>query len=76
MKTSKATKEALSGLEWAIAQTIETPRQPDEFTLLEYMEALGIESRNVALRRLEAIKPECRKVVMNGTRTNLYRRAK
>ena len=76
MKNTK-TEKALSGLEWAIAQTIPKPKEEDEFTVKEFGERAGI-TYDVAeklLRRMQrAGQLTCRKVGLGGSLTNLYRK--
>jgi predicted transcriptional regulator len=75
--TSK-TKKALTGLEWAIAQTVEPPKQPDEFTAEELAKAsdgnLNAARSNLA-RMFEKGLVTKRSVRHAGKRTNLYRKA-
>ena len=71
----KETKSAISSLDWVIAQTIEEPRHPDEFTSKEYADRMGI-SPSVAKDRLNRFPGIAkRSVTLNGTKMNLYRRA-
>ena len=74
MKSAK-TEQALSSLDWAIAQTIELPQQPDEFTAYEFAEKAGV-SLPTAKYRLKAC-PGIKKrtATTGGSRINLYRRA-
>jgi predicted transcriptional regulator len=55
MKATKATKDALTGLEWAILQTIERPREPDEFTIADMMRESRGGTRYTIQRRLTAL---------------------
>ena len=77
MKISKHAKEALSGLDWAIAQTIDAPRQPDEFTRAEYIAKTG-STRTAAGDKLAALVQagtlESRKATVGGKVSRLYRR--
>jgi len=74
MKSAK-TKQALSSLDWAIAQTIELPQQPDEFTAYEFAEKAGV-SLPTAKYRLKACPGiQKRTATTGGSRINLYRRA-
>lgn len=74
MKSAK-TKQALSSLDWAIAQTIELPQQPDEFTAYEFAEKAGV-SLPTAKYRLKACPGiVSRLATTGGSRINLYRRA-
>jgi len=78
MKNTK-TEKALSSLEWAIAQSIELPRQEDEFTCEEFLQLSGSVSRASAEAKLKRMvsnggllkRPAC----VNGNRCTLYRRA-
>jgi len=78
MKNTK-TEKALSSLEWAIAQSIEPPRQEDEFTCEEFFQLSGAASRGAAESRLKRMvsnggllkRPTC----INGNRCTLYRKA-
>jgi len=77
MKISKHTKVALSGLDWAIAQTIDAPRQPDEFTRGDYIEKTGVSKSTASdklLALIEAGTLTCRKATISGKASNLYRR--
>ena len=74
MKSAK-TKQALSSLDWAIAQTIALPKQADEFTIAEFAQKAGI-SHPTAKYRLSicpGLKP--RRVCHGGSRVTLYKRA-
>jgi hypothetical protein len=78
MKNAK-TEKALSGIEWAIAQSIGYPRQKDEFTSIEFFEMGGGSSRAAAESRLRRMvsngdllkRPLC----IDGSRYMLYRKA-
>jgi len=78
MKNTK-TEKALSSLEWAIAQSIEPPRQEDEFTCEEFLQLSGAASRSSVESKLKRMvnnggllkRPAC----VNGNRCTLYRRA-
>lgn len=73
MKSAK-TKQALSSLDWAIAQTIELPQQPDEFTAYEFAEKAGV-SLPTAKYRLKACPGiQKRTTLAGGCRVNLYKR--
>ena len=77
MKNSK-TEKALTGIEWAIAQTVQKPREEDEFTVKEFREQAGItvDAAEKHLKRMRnAGQLTCRKVTVNGSQTNFYRRA-
>jgi len=78
MKNAK-TKKALSGIEWAIAQSVGKPRQEDEFTCEEFQRLGGGSTRGAAESRLKRMvsngellkRPSC----INGSRCTLYRKA-
>jgi hypothetical protein len=78
MKNIK-TEKALSSLEWAIAQSVEPPRQEDEFTCEEFLQLGGAPSRSSAEAKLKRMvsnggllkRPSC----VNGNRCTLYRKA-
>jgi len=78
-KTAKT--DVLSALDDLIAQTIELPRQPDEFTIIEYCERCALAGQIVnphtaldRLKKMEAAgKLTSRKIPLKGTRTNLFR---
>jgi environmental stress-induced protein Ves len=71
----KTTKDTLSSLDWAIAQTYEEPRQPDEFTAREFSEKAGV-TIDIAQKRLAKMPGiERRLVTLNGTRMLLHRKA-
>ena len=77
MKTTNATKSALTGLEWAIAQTVDKPKQPGEFTCQEYVDATGKteQAASSTLKRMvQSGMLVARKVTIKGTRANLYRK--
>ena len=75
---TKQTKKALTGLEWAIAQTVDKPQQEDEFTAEEFARAsnLGItQSRNRLDRMTGQGQLSKRKILMDGRQTNVFRKA-
>ena len=78
MKKNK-TSDALTGIEWAIAQSVGKPRQPDEFTIDEFFAAGGGVTRDAAEGRLRRMarnrELEKRTLPIGGSRTILYRRA-
>lgn len=78
MKNIK-TEKALSGIEWAVSQTIGIPRQPDEFTCYEFMEAAGGLTRGAAESKLRRLVNDGgltkRKANVDGSICSLYRRA-
>ena len=77
MKNIK-TEKALSGIEWAVSQTIGIPRQPDEFTIFEYMQAAGCLTRGAAESKLRRLVNDGgltkRKANVDGSICSLYRR--
>ena len=71
------TKKALTGLEWAIAQTIKEPKQPDEFTAEDFTGAskLGVaQVRGHLTRMVERGQLTKRKILISGKQTNLFRK--
>ena len=78
MKNEKA-QRALSGIEWAIAQSVGEPRHPDEFTCAEFMKAGGGTSRDSAASRLTKLVNEGkltkRLFSVDGSNCALYRKA-
>jgi len=84
MKKIGKAANVLSALDELIAQTIELPRQPDEFTVQEYCErcaAAGqVVNQHTALDRLRRLEDEgkltSRKIPISGTRTNLFKVSK
>lgn len=71
------TKKALTGLEWAIAQTIKEPKQPDEFTAQDFAGAsnLGMaQVRGHLTRMIERGHLTKRKILISGKQTNLFRK--
>ena len=77
MKNEK-TKKALSGIEWAIAQTVGEPRHADEFTCIEFMNAGGGDSRASASSKLNRMvndgKLTKRPFSIGGSSCTLYRK--
>jgi DNA-binding GntR family transcriptional regulator len=75
MKTT--TKQALSGLDFAIAQCTTRDRMPDEFTLAEYIVRTRI-NRHTAQQQLARLVAQGlltkRKISIDGSLTNLYRK--
>jgi DNA-binding GntR family transcriptional regulator len=75
MKTT--TKQALSGLDFAIAQCTTRDRMPDEFTLAEYIVRTRI-NRHTAEQQLARLVAQGlltkRKISIDGSLTNLYRK--
>ena len=77
MKNEK-TKKALTGLEWAIAQTIKEPQHADEFTVDEFSQAgnLTIPQAQGQLKRMFEHKLLTkRKILMSGKLCNLFKKA-
>lgn len=75
MKTT--TKQALSGLDFAIAQCTTRDRMPDEFTLAEYIVRTKAKrsTAQVALDRLVKQGLLTKRLIsIDGNITNLYRR--
>ena len=69
------TKETLSSIDWAIAQSIDAPKTADEFTVAEYAERAGL-GMSQAFNRLKRMKGvTSRLVTLSGSKTRLYRRA-
>jgi len=83
MKLDKKTAAALSGLDFAIAATLEAPQQPDEFTVAEFVAALAAKGQRVctstAAIRLKKMADDGeltqRSTVVGRIRTRVYRRA-
>ena len=76
MKNEK-TKKALTGLEWAIAQTIVAPQNPDEFTAEEFAVSAEIsmsKSRNRLEHMVNAGQLKKRKILKDGKWINLFRK--
>lgn len=75
MKTT--TKQALSGLDFAIAQCMPHDRMPDEFTLAEYVVKTRI-NRSTAQQQLDRLIAQGmltkRKIAIDSHLTNLYRK--
>jgi hypothetical protein len=75
--TSK-TKKALTGLEWAIAQTIQEPKQADEFTAQDFALASKLPASRVKhllpsmVNRGELTK---RKMLVAGKVVNVFKKA-
>jgi hypothetical protein len=71
------TKKALTGLEWAINQTVVKPRQADEWTVEEFSKAAGIPCSTAKSRLASMIDKgqlEKRVISIAGHQTNLYRK--
>jgi predicted transcriptional regulator len=75
MKTT--TKQALSGLDFAIAQCMTRDRMADEFTLAEYVVKTRI-NRSTAQQQLDRLIAQGlltkRKIAIDSHLTNLYRK--
>lgn len=78
MKLDKKTTAALTGLDWALAEIVEKPQQPDEFRGDEFADGAGITMAQ-AYHRLKRLagsgKLTTRMITVEGKRMNLYRRA-
>jgi Fic family protein len=76
MKTK--TQKALSALEFAISQCATHERMDDEFTLAEYVVKTRI-NRSTAQQQLDRLVKQGiltkRKISIDGSLTNLYRKA-
>jgi len=78
MKLDKKTTTALTGLDWALAELIEQPPQPDEFRGDEFADGAGItmaQAHHRLKRLVHAGKLTSRLITVEGKRMNLYRRA-
>jgi hypothetical protein len=67
----------LSGLEWALSQSVEQPKQADEFTTDDFARAgnLPVETARDKLNRMVRDGHLTKRMItLNGTRTNLYRK--
>ena len=75
---TKQTEKALTGLEWAIAQTIKSPQEDDEFTAEEFAKEAKLEISQ-ARNRLDHMASRGqltkRKVSINNRLTNVFRKA-
>ena len=77
MKNEK-TKKALTGLEWAIAQTIKEPKQADEFTIDEFSQASNLtisQAQGQLKRMIDRKLLTKRKILISGKQSNLFRKA-
>ena len=78
----QSTRNALSSLEWALQQSIESPKSDDEFTVGEYLESLQSAGMDIKYRQaqarldlmVESKQLTKRKININGRKTSLYRR--
>ena len=78
MKLDKKTSAALTGLDWALAEIVEKPQQPDEFRCDEFANGAGItmtQAHHRLRRMVHSSKLTSRLITFNGKRMNLYRRA-
>ena len=72
------TKAVLTSLDWALAQTIDEPQQPDEFTADQFAAAGKLEiaqARNRLAWMASSGQLTKRKILITGKRTNLFRKA-
>jgi hypothetical protein len=78
MKLDKKTSAALTGLDWALAEIVEKPQQPDEFRCDEFADGAGL-TMTQSYHRLKRLacsgKLTTRMITVEGKRMNLYRRA-
>jgi hypothetical protein len=77
MKNAK-TEKALSSLEWAIAQSMTSPKQDDEFTTEEFAESTktsAAASRSRLNRMVKSGMLVRRKILIESNYTNLFRKA-
>lgn len=79
MKTNDKTKNALSGLEWAISQTIVKAKAEDEFTVQEYHDLAGSMKIQMCRRKLADMCGQgllnARNGIENGRACIFYRKA-
>lgn len=79
MKTNDKTKNALSGLEWAINQTIVKAKADDEFTVQDYYDLAGGMMMQMCRRKLADMRDQglliARNGVDNGRACIFYRKA-
>ena len=81
-RLDQSTRNALSSLEWALQQSIESPRRDDEFTLSEYLESLQKAGMDISYRQAQARLDSMvekkqlakRKINIKGAQTNLFRK--
>lgn len=75
----QSARAAVSGLEWALEQLAEKPKQPDEFTAKECHAAQSERSlagiRSLLDRMRDNGVLSCRKILVNGKHENVYRKA-
>ena len=75
--TSK-TKKALTGLEWAIAQTVQEPKQADEFTAQDFALAsklIGRQARSLLDGMFNRGELTKRKMIIAGKVVNVFKKA-
>jgi hypothetical protein len=78
MKLDKKTTAALTGLDWALAELIEQPPQPDEFRGDEFADGAGItmtQAHHRLKRLVHSGKLSSRLITFDGKRVNMYRKA-
>ena len=79
----QSTRSALSSLEWALQQSIESPKRDDEFTVSEYYESLQNAGMEIGYRQAQARLDSMvekkqltkRKINIKGAQTSLFRKA-
>lgn len=82
MRINKKTATAITGIDWALAELIQKPQQPDEFSAQEFFQAskknddtLTLEIiRNKLARMVRQGQLVTRKAALAGRQANLYRR--
>jgi hypothetical protein len=68
----------LSGLEWALAQTLEQPQQPDEFTSEDFAQSTGrtiASARSLLNRMCHDGKLTKRYITVRGNKTCIFAKA-
>jgi hypothetical protein len=79
----QSTRSALSSLEWALQQSIESPKRDDEFTVSEYCESLQNAGMEIGYRQAQARLDSMvekkqltkRKINIKGAQTSLFSKA-
>jgi hypothetical protein len=79
----QSTRSAISSLEWALQQSIESPKSDDEFTVSEYFQSLQNAGMKIGYRQAQARLDSMvekkqltkRKTNIKGAQTSLYRKA-
>ena len=79
----QSTRSALSSLEWALQQSIESPKRDDEFTVSEYYESLQNAGMEIGYRQAQARLDSMvekkqltkRKINIKGAQTSLFSKA-